>query len=77
MFLNLTFSRVPFLEILLNRRIVLVLLLRIAEIVDLCQVLVQVLGAAGLSRLRERPHARPVLRFVTTWQRAILASASA
>ena len=35
------------LEILLNRCIVLVLLLRIAEIVDLCQVLVLALGASG------------------------------
>ena len=41
------------LEILLNRCIVFVLLLRIAEIVDLCQVLVQVLGAAGLVKVNK------------------------
>ena len=40
------------LVILLNRCIVLVLLLRIAEIVDLFQVLVQVLGAAGLVNVK-------------------------
>ena len=39
-------------EIPLNSCIVLVLLLRIAEIVDLCQVLVQVLGAAGLVKVK-------------------------
>ena len=41
------------LEILLNRCIVFVLLLRIAEIVNLWQVLVQLLGAAGLVKVKK------------------------
>ena len=40
-------------KILLNRRIVFVLLRWIAEIVDLCQVLIQVLNAAGLVKVKE------------------------
>ena len=36
----------------LNKCIILVLLLRIAKIVYLCQVLVQVLGAAGLVKVK-------------------------
>ena len=39
-------------ENILNRCIVLVLLLRIANIVEICQVLVQVLGAAGLVKVK-------------------------
>ena len=65
------------LEILLNRCIILVLFLRIAKIVALYQVLVQVLGAAGFVKVKGATTCTAVLWFVTTWQRALLASASA
>ena len=50
-------------ENILNRCIVLVLLLWIANIVEICQVLVQVLGAAGLVKVKGaiRCTARPLV----------------
>ena len=65
------------LEILLNRCIILVLFLRIAKIVALYQVLVQVLGAVGFVKVKGSTTCTAVLWFVTTWQRALLASTSA